>query len=33
MDKFNVFLCKSEKMRTGYMKSLELADVNFEKNG
>ena len=31
MDKFNVFLCKSEKMRTGYMKSLELADANFEK--
>lgn len=31
MSNFNVFLCKSEKLRKGYMKSLELPDVNFKK--
>ncbi len=29
MSNFDVFLCKSEKLRNGYVKSLETADVNF----
>ncbi len=29
MSNFDVFLCKSEKLRNGYVKSLETVDVNF----
>jgi len=29
MSNFDVFLCKSEKLRNGYVKSLEKADENF----
>ena len=31
MNNFDVFLCKSEKLRKGYVKSLETVDVNFGK--
>ena len=29
MNNFEVFLSKSEKLRNGYIKSLETVDVNF----
>lgn len=29
MSNFNLFLCKSENMRNGYAKSLEIVDTNF----
>lgn len=29
MGNFEIFLCKSEKLRNGYLKSLEAVDLNF----
>lgn len=33
MSNVEIFLNKSEDLRNGYLDSLEIADLNFKKNG